>query len=928
MDKPTISVLGGFRLREGAGGQDLSFTEKEAAFLVYLIVNAKPYAREKLVELFWPDRAQDQSLANLRVLITRLRKKIGDRLRASGRQVAFDLDGTESDLRELESALAGFDGSSGRRSEEDLRRVLKPHGGELAAGVYARDCPGFDEWLQERRQDLASRIAAARRALIDRFLARDNPESALEQSRQLIVADPLDEDAHRLHMALLRETGRRAKALACYEELAKRLGDELGAEPQAATQQLAARLRKAGPKREPKTLRVRARTTLLERVEWFWIEKVLQSAMPAGGPLQLSEVSHPEMVSATWSGVGADRDSESDPAAGSGQGQLLDWFARRGRALLVLGEPGAGKTFRLLQLAQEAVAEARDDPVAPVPVVLPLSGWTPAAGSFVSWVREEVSRRYYIPRSVVDRWVDSGSLMLLFDSLDEVAAQHRAACVEAINGMRRDAGLVPIAVSCRTAAYRELLDSGVRLDLDSAIELQPLSATEVDRHLESLGVEFPERRPADGDDRALRPILGNPLMLSLFLEPIEAAPPPAADTEDPRGQLLTRYAQKLLDRASPSLPYPPARFAAWLRSLALGMLDDQQAVFQIERLQPRWLQARGSRLGYLMLSRCLASVAVAAPFVGLTAVIRADDFSALIVLLGGMVCGPLLAAWDHYRFTGPLQRQLPASRRLLNGLAVTAIAVLTLAAVQVATGNRIGPGLVLVAGTFGWLLGWKPRAAGDRADDIRPVAALAWSWRAALPGLSYGFFSGLAWGALCALWFFDSVSSISILLGPIPFFASFGALIAGLRETLPMGPVRANFGTWISARSALIGAGWAAAATTVPVVVIYGPTYLFGTAPPLSQPAPILSAFGLAIGWYLLAPVALTAGYFAFLWYGGIEVMKHLALRLVLWRSRVLPLRIAPFLSAAADAGLLGWGSGGAIFRHRLLLEHFAASRD
>ena len=202
--------------------------EKEAAFLVYLIINAKPCAREKLAELFWPDRAQDQSLANLRVLITRLRKKIGDRLRISGRQVDFDLDGAESDLGELESALAGFDESSGRQSEEDLRRVLETHGGELGAGVYVRESPGFDEWLQERRQDLASRIAAARRALVDRFLARDNPENALEQSRQLIVADPLDEDAHRLHMALLRETGRRDRAFACYEDLAKRLRRRVG----------------------------------------------------------------------------------------------------------------------------------------------------------------------------------------------------------------------------------------------------------------------------------------------------------------------------------------------------------------------------------------------------------------------------------------------------------------------------------------------------------------------------------------------------------------------------------------------------------------------------------------------------------------------------------------------------------------------------
>ena len=350
-----------------------------------------------------------------------------------------------------------------------------------------------------------------------------------------------------------------------------------------------------------------------------------------------------------------------------------------------------------------------------------------------------------------------------------------------------------------------------------------VSATEVDWHLESLGVEFPERRPADGDGRALRPILGNPLMLSLFLERIEAAPPPAADTEDPRGQLLTRYAQKLLDRASPSLPYPPARFAAWLRSLARGMLDDQQAVFQIERLQPRWLQARGSRLGYLMLSRCLASVAVAAPFVGAH---------------GGHPCGRLFGVDSPSGGHG--------LRPVAGGLGP--LPVHGTAPAQSSGGpppaqRSGGDGHCCVDSRGGASRGRQPHrswaCARRRYLRMAPRLETSGSGRSggrhsAGRGLGLVLEGGVAWLELRV--YFGPGLGIS-MCSVVFRFGEFGWYLAGANTVFRLvrstdrrfagnpahGPVRANFGTWISARSALIGAGWAAAATTVPVVVIYGP---------------------------------------------------------------------------------------------------------
>jgi hypothetical protein len=44
----------------------------------------------------------------------------------------------------------------------------------------------------------------------------------------------------------------------------------------------------------------------------------------------------------------------------------------------------------------------------------------------------------------------------LLDGLDEVAPEHRAACVEAINTFRHQHGLVPLAVCSRATDYEAL----------------------------------------------------------------------------------------------------------------------------------------------------------------------------------------------------------------------------------------------------------------------------------------------------------------------------------------------------------------------------------------------------------------------------------------------------------------------------------------
>ncbi|HNB52579.1 MAG TPA: hypothetical protein PK530_11580, partial [Anaerolineales bacterium] len=50
------------------------------ALLIYLAMQEHPVSREFLAEFLWSERAQDQALANLRSILSSLRKTLGDYL--------------------------------------------------------------------------------------------------------------------------------------------------------------------------------------------------------------------------------------------------------------------------------------------------------------------------------------------------------------------------------------------------------------------------------------------------------------------------------------------------------------------------------------------------------------------------------------------------------------------------------------------------------------------------------------------------------------------------------------------------------------------------------------------------------------------------------------------------------------------------------
>ncbi|MFD3976038.1 hypothetical protein [Streptomyces cyaneofuscatus] len=146
--------------------------------------------------------------------------------------------------------------------------------------------------------------------------------------------------------------------------------------------------------------------------------------------------------------------------------------------LLLVGPPAAGKTAATVLLLLTALhyrqrAAPADRPHIPVPVLLTLEGWDPAAESAVEWAAGQLSRQYTSllgarGRESARMLLNSGRIALFLDGLDEVTAKLRAAMVAALE----PAPCRLVLVSRSKEAV--LTGKKARLAGAAAVELQPV----------------------------------------------------------------------------------------------------------------------------------------------------------------------------------------------------------------------------------------------------------------------------------------------------------------------------------------------------------------------------------------------------------------------------------------------------------------------
>ncbi|MEL7122729.1 MAG: CHAT domain-containing protein [Bacteroidota bacterium] len=245
---------------------------------------------------------------------------------------------------------------------------------------------------------------------------------------------------------------------------------------------------------------------LRNKVFQYWIEGVFEPSISNNALIQLDLNTMPSMVDSPWGDIPI-------PEGHS----INDVFDAVGRSLLILGEPGAGKTTMLLQLA-DLILKSYDDTSNPLPVVFNLSSWSYSKKKLSDWLVEELSSKYMIPKKFGKEWVNNQRLILFLDGLDEVGIEARDECVQAINTFLKQFSLTSTVVCSRLKEYIEL---GDKLSLNGAIRLRLLSKEKVIHYLDKSGSKYSNLKNLLLEDSSWLRLAETPFLLSLMMKTFE-----------------------------------------------------------------------------------------------------------------------------------------------------------------------------------------------------------------------------------------------------------------------------------------------------------------------------------------------------------------------------------------------------------------------
>lgn len=514
---------------------------------------------------------------------------------------------------------------------ERARSALRLWRGPAFDGLATSILSGHAARLDEQR-------LVAIEDCVDWRLALGDHRAVIDELAELVVEHPLRERPHAQLMTAYARGGRQTDALAVYQGLRARLADELGIDPGAGIRDLHGRILRGEIEHSvpapPGSIVDTVANGLPDPPTEDGLDRAVRELAAALAhqwrtEAEMRSLHRPEPVRITWSSterrVTAAMRPNSDPN-GVSRGELADVVAAfrkaPSRQLVVLGEPGAGKSVLAIELTLGLLADP--EPGEPIPVLMPLASWDPHREHLHAWLARKLIEEYpglantaaYGPDAAT-RLVVEGHVLPVLDGLDETPPGVHAAAIDALDQAVSSGR--PVVLTCRGAEYEAAVrKAGAFLARAEVVELEPVELDHAIAFLtarERLGEQ--RWRPVAEHLRghqtgALAQALRTPLMVDLArsayahpaTDPRElcdtARFPDRAAIEDHLLDMYlpTVYADQPVPPGRRERRYDPARASSWLTFLARH-LDQARtrdlAWWRLDRAVPR--PARGLLLG-------------------------------------------------------------------------------------------------------------------------------------------------------------------------------------------------------------------------------------------------------------------------------------------------------------------------------------------
>jgi DNA-binding SARP family transcriptional activator/tetratricopeptide (TPR) repeat protein len=212
--------------------------KKMLAALTVAAILDRRLKRERLIDMVWGESVTVETAANnFHVTLSGLRQVVGDVVDFDGVTYTLNTSLVRVDairVIELIDDAARFQRSGLLfRAYELLREANSLVKGEFLEGIY-------DDWTDGARELVRSKVRLARLRVAEIALLRAELDVVRQAVALVLEADGFDEEAHHLHLSLLRTEGERPRALREYDRFAERLASEYGTEPSARLRALRA----------------------------------------------------------------------------------------------------------------------------------------------------------------------------------------------------------------------------------------------------------------------------------------------------------------------------------------------------------------------------------------------------------------------------------------------------------------------------------------------------------------------------------------------------------------------------------------------------------------------------------------------------------------------------------------------------------------
>jgi GTPase SAR1 family protein len=587
--------------------------------------------------------------------------------------------------------------------------------------------------------------------------------------------------------------------------------------------------------------------------------------------------------------------------------------------LLILGQPGAGKTTMLYKLAFELVKRASANSNHPIPVILSLSSWKNDNQSIKDWLVNELKDKYGVRKDIGKGLVENQEIIPLLDGLDELAAERQENCVIKINEFLQPSTWTnPVVVCSRLKEYERYK---ALLQLNNSIELRPLSTEQIYQYLRStdnLQLWNSISHDADLSQLAQTPLLLNIIVLSA--EELLIQTWQQFKSSDKRlGYLFDAYISRMLKRPYKDKQPLQSNTERWLSWLSRRLIEESATEFFIEKIQPDWLSNKFHKIIYDVIVWGVIGTLINGLIYGRILGLTSGLIEGLIYgLISGLIYGLIGELIKKKIESIKLINRLINFRMtikwliygLINGLNYGLINGLINGLIHGLRSSGLSSGLIngLISGLISGLI------LGLIRDEIQPVENLKFSLDKSLTGLILGLISGLILELIVTL--INGATSLLI-----------NSLIPGLINGLIYGLILAMvFGfDGIELENKTVP-NQGINQSVINTIIISTVTCLLASLlifviQKFTQPNVHLNqaliyslTSGLCTGLLIGIPKS------------GTPAIKHFVLRAILWSNGYIPWNYAKFLNYSTNRLFLQRVGGGYRFVHDLLRQHFANS--